>query len=453
MTSETRHTTYPADSEDINLVCVKGPKEEYPDFVLSREIRGYTPYFEAISKPPNTSRRNWNPFQHYKSERVSPGAGSAQPVYAEVVGYYPTAYSVGTSQDPFVGYVSNSQFAYSFPFGDPGSLDLDTEALYVPDGSGNIVPTPGPLGELESRAIQTLLPSIKAELSLPNFLIELKDFRSVIATIKGVYTSSSFRAALSYLLVPKNLSLAALMRTAAGSYLNLQFNWLSLLSDIARIYQAMLRTESRMNDLVTRTGRVQTKHFHFAWQEYKDVDSDWQWHGRVGYQTQWLMSEVGSRRVISYSPSVFHAEIQFNYNLTGYQTEHARLLSYLDALGINLNPAIIWNALPWSFVVDWVIGLGPYLDTLKVSNMEPQINIHRYLWSISRKRQITVTTAIRNAYDDGLEYRSTLPPVIQTAYRRQPSSVPVSLIESSGLTLKEVSLGSALVLAQKRRRN
>jgi hypothetical protein len=130
------------------------------------------------------------------------------------------------------------------------------------------------------------------------------------------------------------------------------------------------------------------------------------------------------------------------------------LLSHLDYLGINLNPAIIWNAIPWSFVVDWVAGVGPYLDQLRVENMAPQINIRRALWSVSRKRVITVSkgTRVSNPTYHTLLTRNRLPAVTQTAYRRQLFMPSISSIQSSGLTPKEFSLGAALVIAQRARR-
>ncbi len=146
---------------------------------------------------------------------------------------------------------------------------------------------------------------------------------------------------------------------------------------------------------------------------------------------------------------MFHAQIEYNYNYTQYQVEHARLLGYLDALGVNLNPSIIWNALPWTFVVDWVLSIGQYLDDFKVENMRPQINIRRYLWSVSRGRVITVHRAVRLKLTDE-QFWIPLPTVRQTAYRRQVSGVSSSSILSSGLTLKEVSLGAALVIVRKR---
>jgi hypothetical protein len=38
----------------------------------------------------------------------------------------------------------------------------------------------------------------------------------------------------------------------------------------------------------------------------------------------------------------------------------------LDLFGANLNPAIVWNAIPFSFVVDWFLKVGDYFDKMEV---------------------------------------------------------------------------------------
>lgn len=134
------------------------------------------------------------------------------------------------------------------------------------------------------------------------------------------------------------------------------------------------------------------------------------------------------------------------------------MLAYLDAFGVNLNPAIIWNAIPWSFVVDWLLGVSRWLDNNKIAFMEPQINIHRYLWSISRRRTILVQRRTAclpkaGATNKVLSDVVPLPKVTETAYRRDISLPSASSIISSGLSLGEFSLAAALVVSRRSRRS
>lgn len=240
----------------------------------------------------------------------------------------------------------------------------------------------------------------------------------------------------------------------AGGYLEVSFSLLPLLSDIAAVRRAVRRTSGRMNELINRSGGRQSKHFVFRWQEFPSFREDHAPHG-FWSQNTWdqVLQRCHASRSVETLPTLFHAQVEYNYNYTRLQAAHAQLLAHLDALGVNLNPAIIWNAIPFSFVVDWVLNIGSYLDSMKMENMKPEINIHRFLWSVKRERTITVTKGVStpSPYANDGGPRTQLPIVRQTAYRRTVEGLPaVDWIESSGLSPKEISLGAALVIAQKR---
>lgn len=347
------------------------------------------------------------------------------------------------------------------PYGDPGKLDSGLPGFYVPQGDGSFVPPPSDLSNLMARSMRSMLPYIKGELSLVNSIIELKDLRKSVGTLTKSFkqhyhlfrNSAGWRGVCKKLgeRYAKQLTFRSLARKMAGGYLEYSFDLKPLVSDIRGVISALSRTSARINDLITRSGGRQRKHFSFTWQEFTDLvepeiaGAFWNWQ----YQHQTL--QLGFyQRSISYKPTVFHAEVEYNYNYTQYQIENAQVLAHLDALGINFNPAIIWNALPWSFVVDWVLSVGQALDAMKVRLMEPKINIHRYLWSIRRERRITVTCGYRANHGLGTTM-GQLPAVVQVAYRRQCDSPSTSLLQTSGLSLNELSLGAALAITQSRR--
>jgi hypothetical protein len=304
-----------------------------------------------------------------------------------------------------------------------------------------------------------MLPRIKSELSLINSLIELKDFKTVGRTV------SNLRKTVATLgkRVRRGQTLKQVLRSSADSYLQAQFNFLPLISDINGFIAAVYRAERRMNDLVTRSGRPRDMHFAYKWQElpastyasgsgtyrYKVRNSTPTWPGDNQISTSTFLERF------SYSePSSFHAQIQYNYNYTEYQLVHARMNAFLDSLGINYNPAIIWNAIPWSFVVDWVFGVSQWLNQFKVGMMDPKINIRRYLWSIKRSRRIIVQHSDVNYITPGTHRNPYVPypTVTEEAYRRSVALPTASSIVSGGLNFKEFSLGAALVISRRRRR-
>jgi hypothetical protein len=362
----------------------------------------------------------------------------------------------GISHDPYIGYEQLTETSSAvLPYGDPGSPTEGLPEFIVHRTDGGFIPAPENLNEMLVMAIKTMMPSVKGELSLINSLLELKDLKRSVSSATAFLRSASYRRLLTVgrWKAIKPFTLLQWLRSVPGGYLEWSFNLRPLISDIRGIYLALSQAEKRINALITRSARAQNRHFRYIWTEFQN-SNDVSVSGWWGVPDPLNSSQtINAERTVTYEPSEFHAQMKYNYNYASYQVEHARLLALLDALGVNLNPAIIWNAIPWSFVVDWVFGVSRWLDQFKMANMEPMINIQEFLWSVKRERSSVVTKGV-NFDHSGLFLSSTqLPRSVQTAYRRWVGFPAVSSFTTSGVSLKEFTLGAALVLSQRRRRH
>jgi len=43
---------------------------------------------------------------------------------------------------------------------------------------------------------------------------------------------------------------------------------------------------------------------------------------------------------------------------------------FLDSIGFQGNASIIWNAIPYTFVIDWFFGVGRWLNSLRSDNLK-----------------------------------------------------------------------------------
>lgn len=445
----TRSRTFNRDARvEVVLYKTRTPSAFYPEYWLPHDpfySDSFESAFEVICDDDNArNRRAWKPVQHYKRWTSPESVGGA---FTHIIdnAIEDHNYRIGEHKDPYWGYRGS--------YGPAGAPFIGLPPLYVKVSEEQFVPPPPQLDQLMQRSLDRMLPLIKAELSVINSIIELKDFQSLPRTLISI----------GKLALKAGRTLRNMFHTMADSYLQAQFNILPLLSDISGIHAALKRTEKRINDLVSRAGRVQEKHFSFSFDEFP---SDTYLPNGVAYMIgpgmvpgiHDVTTTVASRLTMNY-PTVFHAQIRYNYNYNDYQVAHAQILGLLDAMGANLNPQIIWNAIPWTFVVDWVIGVSRWLGQFKHLAMEPQINIHSYLWSVKRKRDVYLQT--RNGLMDLVMYgeyyypqrypslSNTLPGVHETSYRRDVTIPTISSILSSGLSLKEFSLGAALVVTRK----
>jgi hypothetical protein len=444
MTVEYHPIVEPGDASGENLLYQRSVTDAlHPPFSypypyscgeFSRRVEYYTP--NSVG-----DRHSWKSFQHYKRVVGSETSGRHR-VYTDAGGNYPGF---------FVATPTVSRFGYDGIYGEAGALNRDLPNFFLVAADG-FVPKASVEDQVRQRALNAMLPGIRPDLSLINSLIELKDFKTLPKTIRLI-------ANLPRKLFRSGQTLRRFFHAGADGYLQLKFNLFTVLADISGVYSALNKLERRVNGLLTREGRSQTRHFTLSAQEFTDVDESSGMQSLARFVKPNPQTGIILTRRVTHAPTVFHAEIEYNYNYTQYQRQHAALLGLLDSFGVNLNPSIIWNAIPWSFVVDWVFGVSRYLDQFKLSNMEPQLNIRRFLFSTKRQRSITVT---QQCVSNSVVYplllngdRYPLPTVYESSYRRDVGMPTISSIQLSGLTLSEVSLGAALVLTRRRhtRRN
>jgi len=413
---------------------VNGPPSAVP-FTVSMPYSEFTKRYELRLRGGN-GKYNWNNFVHYKRESSLSPAVSVR--FASDVTYW------GSYNEPwyFMSEVPGSVLWSPVPYGPIDSPDYGLGAMYSLDGiTGEFgIPQPVELDDLLGRAHSALIPHVKSQLSSINSVYELKDFLSLKHSALKLASAArllvGLKAHKSAMLSKKTPR--ALLETVADSYLQYKFNLAPLYSDIQGFVKALRAYKRQANKLVSQSERKVRRHFDVL-MSYPDmvVEQHAQSPARnvYGYGNQAIVT----RRRVELEPAKFHVEWEYSFYYSSFQKQHAAILAFLDGLGVNFNPAIIWNAIPWSFTIDWVLGVGKFLDQFKVSNLEPVVYIHHALWSIKRVRHVST----------GLDCRSSVGVPIssmrETAYRRQTySPVGYSSLQTSGLSFTEGSLALAL---------
>lgn len=455
------------------------------------------------------NKGSWKPCQHY-TRIVADSADvltvSRIPWVSEAL-IGSRYYSSKDTTDTLDRLVATDHPTFRSLWGRFGEHNAQLPPMSTKQTKDGIIAEPAGLRTLVDASLKTCLPSIKSELSLINSIIELKDFRTLgrtLASSASLFRKLTENRAGSHLLsnvkdrlttdvlressvtvvrmrskedikkavrdnphaflrstfdVDDGLTLREALHSTADGYLQAKFNLIPLFRDIMAIQKAIRDVGKQINWLVNNQGKRQMKHYAHRWLngEYSGANQVigpltytlGQFAGSAGTGTGMYRSYAHSlkfeRRVIV-DPSHFHAEIEFNYYFTQAQTEHAQLYGLYDALGINLDPAIIWNAIPWSFVVDWLFSVSKWLSRRKVLNLEPGINISRYLWSWKQTRRV-VTFFESTTNLTPRPARTYLPTLYETIYRRDikmPSRT--DSLFGSGLSSQELSLGAALII-------
>jgi len=391
-------------------------------------------------------RSRWNEIEHYKLESTFGGVKTHHVTYDWNVWH---EYGSPYYHDGIIG--------HSERFGD-GFGAVDGPPTVVPpligvDSAGQkyILPLPQ-VDAMVQVALGFLMPGIKDDLSLVNSLLEFRDIKSLARRVKA--TAGAIVKALSYIGKTSSATFAALARLikggrsahrdAANLYLEVQFGWKPLYSDVMAIIKSLRELNKRIKRELSNQYKLRRRHYKISFV----LEPEQQVLSGVLFKTyaDGYPFYMGYRtRVRTKAQAVFHVEVEYQYYYPEMVQQHAALLGLLDSLGVNLNPKIVWNAIPFSFVVDWVVNVSSFLDNFKLANMEPRVNITRCLHSTK------VTRETSRSADVGTNIGIPCSFVRETAYIRTPFLPTAARIMTSGLTSKEFSLGVALAIQRTKR--
>lgn len=149
----------------------------------------------------------------------------------------------------------------------------------------------------------------------------------------------------------------------AGAHLNYKFGWKPLIGDLYDLAQGLIDIRGKLDFMKVHRGVVISSRRSF-------LNSSVVKTGTVvldAYNTRLWRGQVDrvAHGYLVYTPLPI---------LTlGKIDETVRAL--MAVTGIELNPRIAWDAIPFTFVVDWFLSVGDMLDTFKSSALELPIQI------------------------------------------------------------------------------
>jgi hypothetical protein len=161
-------------------------------------------------------------------------------------------------------------------------------------------------------------------------------------------------------------------RDASSDYLNVQFGWRPLLSEVSDFANTVTKLDTVLAQYERDSGKVVRRRYEFpietssnSWIENDNpVLSALAWPGNLfqpstgGASTVRVNEEIVKRRWFSGA---------FTYYLpSGYdsRTKIGKLALLADRLGLNLTPDTLWELSPWSWAVDWFSNTGDVISNV-----------------------------------------------------------------------------------------
>jgi len=338
------------------------------------------------------------------------------------------------------------------PWGDKDYPSYQVPMLYTVDPEGfKFVNDPPNLDECIADSLKAVWPGIKAGLQSINSIYELKDFKTLPKTILAINRGTKALTSLLKRSGRKNFGrkpLRAILHGIADGHLTMAFAISPLLSDLQALDAQIRNLRKKIDKLLKEEGKLKSSYFTL------DISSQYL-NTKVLYPVKISANDAGinwATRTVS-DTATFNAVLRYSYTLRDLERQSATMRGLLDGFGVNFDPKYVWDAIPWSFVVDWVAGVGQWLsNNFSKQMLEPVVTIQEYSWSIKVDRwtHCSMSMNFTNQHISAREYPRTS--IHERAYKRVPLD-QLSLyrpLKTSGISLREFFLSSSLAYTRKR---
>lgn len=249
----------------------------------------------------------------------------------------------------------------------------------------------------------------------------------------------------------KDRSLKA--KNAGDEFLNYEFGWQPLISDIRKLANAILHAEKVMSQYEEDAGKPVRRRYRFPLQEDSSsvtLDAERSPFGflhsevMAGSTKSPLVLEMKTSRDVWFSGS-------FTYFLpSGYDSRNKMKKASLAAhhlLGLNLTPEVLWNLAPWSWAIDWFVNAGDVLHNISATLEDGLVMHYGYIMEHTVSRATYSLPDFRFLYTPDVEVPA-LSFVSESKVRREANPYGFG-ISWDGLSPLQLAILAALGITRK----
>jgi hypothetical protein len=214
-------------------------------------------------------------------------------------------------------------------------------------------------------------------------------------------------------------------RKVGSEYLNVEFGWKPLISDLQKFGKAAIESEKIINQLHRDSGKDVHRRYTFPDEVSETVSSGnarLAWCGTSVYPycfytaTGVKSTTVISTKVETWFSGCFTYHVNLGTTLPDRIARHAAEARKLS--GLELTPEVVWNLAPWSWAVDWEGNIGDVLHN--VSRFSQDGLVMRYGYIMQQKTcKIDITLGGGGRLNDGPRSDLTLSVIAQSKIRRR----------------------------------
>jgi len=251
---------------------------------------------------------------------------------------------------------------------------------------------------LNQMAISAMIPKLDDGFSLPNFLFELVELKSMLESVLSLL--KNFPRALRYALSHK-------ASASSSGWLSAIYGWVPLVSDIRTIWNKLVNLRTKVWNFIENANKRMTLHYQHALSPETFCDPSWLAttipcrFDTYGLDQRLSAGDISVPMTALVENEIvdptFHATLDFAYYVPVIDDLAGRMSAALDIFGINADPSTIWAAIPFSFVVDWFVDVSSWLSRFKVTNLPIDVVIFDYCYSVKYRRKQSIKYSLASS--------------------------------------------------------
>jgi hypothetical protein len=241
-----------------------------------------------------------------------------------------------------------------------------------------------------------------------------------------------------------------LAKGSAGEYLNYQFGWTPIVSDIKNVAYAAANSDAILSSYERNAGKIVRRRYEFPVEESGSTVSLGPYPGSLpDFDSVWLMDDSVPMPELLAATRTYRKvwfSGAFTYHLpTGYNSrigvaDAAAKASVL--LGLELSPDVVWNLMPWSWAVDWFSNAGDVISNLSDWATDGLAMKWGYVME-HIVHTVTYTLSGLSPYGKGGSYAS--PVVSYYEIKRREKASPFGFgLDWNGLSPRQLAIAAAL---------
>lgn len=213
-------------------------------------------------------------------------------------------------------------------------------------------------------------------------------------------------------------------RGAGKDYLNQQFGWMPLVSDIRAFHKTAQNANSILDRFVSEAGKVIHRKYEFPTEETYDRQNYYGTHmpqPMPDWDIHWLRARAPKFTEININSTRRWVEAAFIYYVPPVGTWDRDFALSNKLYGTDITPEVMWELTPWSWAADWLTNMQDVMHNVSAFGQNGLVMPYAYIMEHKLSKVIWQISDVRyKSYPGSQTFRQTFTTEVKSRRKATP---------------------------------